>query len=208
MVINEPFEATSAAAHGLTACLTCGLLVALPKGAEEGACPRCASRVRLRQPASIQKAWAYLCAAYLLFVPANVWPIMKTGSLFGFQKDTILSGILFLWHSGSQGLALVVLVASILVPMFKLLSLTYLLISVQRHQNSRRRQRTRLYHVLEFIGRWSMLDIYVVTLLSVLVQLNELANIEPMPGALAFGGVVVFTLLATHEFDPRLIWDP
>lgn len=207
-ITNPRFFKESAAAHGLTGCETCGLLVALPSPEDFGHCPRCGSALHLRRTGSIEKAWAYLIAAYLLFIPANLMPIMKTGSLFGFQKDTILSGISFLWRTGSYGLAAIVFIASILVPLMKLISLTALLWSVWRHRAVRRLQRTRLYHLLEFIGRWSMLDVYVVTLLSVLVQLNELASIEPMPGALAFGAVVVLTMLATHHFDPRLIWDP
>lgn len=135
-------------------------------------------------------------------------PIMETGSLFGEQKDTIMSGILFLYKSGSWLLASIVFIASIFVPLAKLLSLTYLLVTIHRGKTTKRLDRTRLYRLLEFVGRWSMLDVYVVTLLSVLVQLKGLANIHPMPGAIAFGAVVVLTMMATLSFDPRLIWDP
>ena len=146
-------------------------------------------------------------AAYLLFIPANVLPIMATGSLFGSQKDTIMSGVVYLWLEGSWPLAALVFFASIIVPLGKLLILTYLLISVEMGAVRHRRLRAKLYRLLEFIGRWSMLDIYVVTLLSALVQLQSLANIRPMPGAMAFGAVVVLTMLAAMAFDPRLIWD-
>ena len=197
----------SAAAHGYAVCGVCERLVEHPGTSVSRNCPRCHSRVYLRMPNSISRSSALLMAAWILFIPANTLPIMETGSLFGFQRDTILSGIAYLWKTGSFALALIVFIASILVPLAKLIFLTYLLVSTQRAHPARRLFRTRLYAVLEFIGRWSMLDIYVVTLLSVLVQLNELASIYPMPGALAFGSVVVLTMLATHAFDPRLIWD-
>ena len=132
---------------------------------------------------------------------------METGSLFGEQRDTIMSGILFLFRSGSWVLATIVFIASIFVPLSKLVCLTYLLLSIKHKASSNRLDRTRVYRVLEFVGQWSMLDVYVVTLLSVLVQLKGLANIHPMSGALAFGAVVVLTMMATLSFDPRLIWD-
>ena len=127
--------------------------------------------------------------------------------MFGFQRDTILSGVVFLWESGSWPLALLVFVASIVVPLFKLLMLGGLLLSVQLGWQGHRHARSRLYRVLEFVGRWSMLDIYVVTMLSALVQIQSLATIAVGSGAVAFGGVVVLTMLATLRFDPRLIWD-
>jgi paraquat-inducible protein A len=148
-----------------------------------------------------------LSAAYILFIPANTLPIMQTGSLFGAQRDTILSGVVYLWHSGSWPLALLVFFASIVVPGVKLLALTYLAVSVGRRSAKNQMARAKLYRLLEFIGRWSMLDVYVVTLLSALVQLQSLATIKAEPGAVAFGAVVVLTMLAAMAFDPRLIWD-
>lgn len=197
----------SAASRGLLSCHGCGLLTRRPPQAEDLRCPRCNSQLHARKPGGTGRSWALLIAAYLLFIPANTLPIMATGSLFGSQRDTILSGVAYLWHSGSWPLAALVFFASILVPMGKLLILTGLLVSVERRSVRYRRLRTRLYRLLEFIGRWSMLDIYVVTLLSALVQLQSLASITPMPGALAFGAVVVLTMLAAMAFDPRLIWD-
>jgi len=132
---------------------------------------------------------------------------MQTSSLFGYQRDTILSGILFLWSSGSWPLAAVVFIASFLVPLGKLLSLAFLLVSVQRGWRWARRERTVLYRIVEIIGRWSMLDIFVMTLLVALVQVRALAQIRAEPGAIAFGAVVVLTMLAAFSFDPRLIWD-
>lgn len=198
----------SAASRGLLTCHSCGLLARCPPQPADLRCPRCGGRLHTRKPGGTGRSWALLIAAYLLFIPANTLPIMATGSLFGSQKDTILSGVAYLWHSGSWPLAALVFFASIIVPLGKLLILTGLLVSVERRSVRFRRLRTRLYRLLEFIGRWSMLDIYVVTLLSALVQLQSLASITPMPGALAFGGVVVLTMLAAMAFDPRLIWDP
>jgi paraquat-inducible protein A len=133
---------------------------------------------------------------------------METSSLFGAEKDTILSGVIFLWHSGSWDLALVVFIASIMVPLLKLMALTVLLVSVQRRSVWRPVQRARLYRLVELVGRWSMLDIYVVTVLAALVQIGSLATIKAGPAILPFGAVVVLTMFAAQQFDPRLIWDP
>jgi paraquat-inducible protein A len=156
----------------------------------------------------VARSWAFLIAAYILYIPANVLPIMETSSLFGAQADTIMSGILYLLHSGSWDLALVVFIASIMVPLLKLIALTLLLISVQRRSTWQPLQRAKLYRVVELVGRWSMLDIYVVAILAALVQIGALATINAGPGALAFGAVVVLTMFSAMEFDSRLIWDP
>ena len=142
----------------------------------------------------------------MLYLPANLLPIMETRSLFGVQRDTILSGVAFLWNSGSWALALIVFVASVVVPLLKLLSLSLILVSVQQ-RNVQARQCARLYRLLEVIGRWSMLDVYVVAVLVALVQAQSLATIAAGPGVLAFGAVVVLSMMATMAFDPRLIWD-
>lgn len=200
-------EEPSAASLNLASCHVCGLLSPIPAGRNRLNCPRCTTPLHLRRPNSLAATWALLLAAFILFLPANLLPIMETGSMFGFQRDTIISGVLFLWHSGSWPLALLVFVASIVVPLFKLLALALLLVSVQFNWTRHRHARTGLYQGLESIGRWSMLDIYVVTMLSALVQIQSLATISAGPGALAFGGVVVLTMLATLHFDPRLMWD-
>jgi paraquat-inducible protein A len=161
----------------------------------------------LRKPNSIARTWAFLIAAYILYIPANLMPIMETRSLFGDQGDTIMSGVVYLWLSGSWPLALLVFCASIVVPMLKLLSLTMLAISVQRRSAWQPHQRASLYRFVDLVGRWSMLDIYVVTLLVALVQLKSFAAIQAGPGAIAFGAVVVLTLLSANSFDPRFIWD-
>jgi paraquat-inducible protein A len=171
-------------------------------------CRRCGTTLHLRKPNSVARTWAFLIAAYILYVPANVLPMMHTGSLFGAQSDTIMSGVAYLWHSGSWHLALVVFIASILIPLTKMFSLTFLLISVQRGWTERALERTKLYRVLDFVGPWSMLDVYVVTILVALVQLKSLATIQPGPAAAAFGAVVVLTMFATMALDPRLLWEP
>ncbi|PKO31321.1 MAG: paraquat-inducible membrane protein A [Betaproteobacteria bacterium HGW-Betaproteobacteria-7] len=193
-----------AAALGKAECPTCGQL---GSPAEHPACRRCGTLLHLRKPNSLQRSWALLIAAFVLYLPANLLPIMETHSLFGPQKDTIMSGVVYLWSSGSWILALVVFVASVAVPLLKLVSLTLLLISVQRRWQHQPLQRAKLYRFLELIGRWSMLDVFVVTILVTLVQVQTLATIHPGPGVLAFAAVVILSMLATMAFEPRLIWD-
>ena len=193
-----------AASIGKTVCHTCGQLGSPAAG---HACRRCGTALHLRKPNSIQRSWALLIAAYALYLPANLLPIMKTRSLFGVQQDTIMSGVVYLWSSGSWVLALVVFIASVAVPLLKMLSLTLLLVSVQRRSSQQPLQRTKLYRFLELIGRWSMLDVYVVTILVALVQVQTLATIRPGAGVVAFAAVVVLSMLATIAFEPRLIWD-
>jgi paraquat-inducible protein A len=180
----------------------------LGAGGRDLCCRRCGAALHLRKPNSIARTWAFLIAAYILYVPANTLPMMRTGSLFGAQVDTIMSGVVYLWHSESWHIALVVFIASIVVPLAKMFSLTYLLISVQLGWTHRPMERTRLYRVLEFIGPWSMLDVYVVMILVALVQLRAIATIQPGPAAAAFGAVVVLTMFAAMAFDPRLLWEP
>lgn len=193
---------------GLTACHCCGLVSRAPDlTAPRTLCPRCETALHARKPHSIARTWALLLAAGILYIPANLLPIMESGSMFGSQRDTIMSGVVFLATSGSWFLAALVFFASIVVPSAKLLALAYLLVSVQRSVPGSARSRSRMYRVLEFFGRWSMLDIYVVTLLAALVQIESIATIRPGPGALFFGVVVVLTMLAAMSFDPRLIWD-
>jgi paraquat-inducible protein A len=153
------------------------------------------------------RTWALLIAAWVLFFPANVLPVMVTGSLFGAQSDTIMSGVVFLWVTGSWPLAIIIFIASIVVPGAKLLALTFLLVSVQRGSSWAPLQRARLYRAVELVGRWSMVDIYVAAVLAALVQFGGLMSIRPGPGAVAFGTVVVLTMFAAESFDPRLIWD-
>jgi paraquat-inducible protein A len=195
----------SAAARALYVCSACSTLSRAGQGLQR--CPRCGSALNFRKPRSLGRTWAFLVAAIILYVPANVLPVMHTEWLTGSQDDTILSGVLYLLWSGSWPLALVVFIASISVPLLKIVTLGGLAASVQLRSTWRPRSRARAYRVVEFIGRWSMLDIYVVAILAALVQAKALAHIEPGPGALAFAAVVVLTMLAAMSFDPRLIWD-
>jgi paraquat-inducible protein A len=198
----------TAAACGLLSCHVCGLVSKAPRTGGAAHCPRCFAKLHFRKPDSIARTWALLIAAGIMYVPANLLPMMETSSLFGSQDDTIMSGVVYLWHSGSWDLALIVFIASIMVPLLKLIALTLLLISVQRRSVWQPVQRTRLYRLVELVGRWSMLDIYVVTILAALVQIGSLATIKAGPAAMAFGAVVVLTMFAAMQFDPRLIWDP
>lgn len=202
---------STAAALGLYSCRACGQLsrrrAQLPPENFES-CPRCAARLHLRKPKSIERTWAFLIAAGLLYIPANLLPIMDTHSLFNAQRDTIMSGVVYLWTTGSWATALIVFFASIVTPLLKLFVLGYLLLTVQRRSTRRPLLRARLFRLLRFIGRWAMLDIYVVAILVSLVRIKALAVVTAGPGALSFGALVVLTMLATLSFDPRLIWDP
>lgn len=195
----------TAAQLGWRECHHCG---AVWQNASDGArCGRCDTRLRARKPHSIQRTWALLIAGIVMYLPANLLPVMITKSLFGTQQDTILSGIIFFWVSGSYGLAAIVFVASFLVPLFKLAALTVLLITSQRRSTWRQHERAGLYRLLELIGRWSMLDVFVVSLLAGLVRIQGFAEVTAGVGIAAFGSVVVLTMLASLSFDPRLIWD-
>jgi paraquat-inducible protein A len=215
------YGAVTARSAGLYSCPSCGLLSQRPEVENESStpiveavgtphvdCPRCGEPLHIRKPASIAKTWAYIISAFILYIPANVFPITDTRTLFDDQTDTIFSGVIYLWNAGSWPLALLVFFASITVPLAKLIVLTGLVISVQRGTLRKPRQRTMLYRIVEFIGRWSMLDIFAVSILTALVQLKSLAEVTAGPAVLAFGAVCVLTILASHAFDPRLIWDP
>jgi paraquat-inducible protein A len=200
----------SALSAGLWRCRGCAAVCEPPPDAvtaERARCPRCDAVVRPRKPDPVARSWAFLLAGTALYLPANLLPVTSTASLGGRQDDTIFSGIVYLWHDGSYPLAIIVFIASIVVPVTKLLLLSLLLISLQRFDRRWAGQRLKAYRILELIGRWSMLDIFVVTMLAALVQVENLAELKPGPGAMAFGAVVVLTMLATHSFDPRLLYD-
>jgi paraquat-inducible protein A len=192
--------------RSLASCHTCGLLMRLAPG-KHAHCPRCGDAVHLRKSNSIRNTWALLLSAIAMYLPANVLPIMTVVSLGNTQSDTIMSGVIYFLKHGDWPLALIIFTASVLVPLLKMIALTYLLLSVQRKSPLRRNQRTRLYRVTELVGRWSMVDVFVVALMAALVQVGELATIQPSMGAVAFASVVILTMLAAMAFDPRLIWD-
>jgi paraquat-inducible protein A len=199
---------TSTAAAGLVSCHACGRVQPFVRSAARQRCVRCDAPLHQRKPDSLARTWALLMAAALLYIPANLLPVMHTTSLVGDEDDTIMSGIVFFWTSGDWPLAVIVFVASILVPMLKLFVLALLATTAQRGSTWRTHERTALYRIVEFIGRWSMLDVFVITLTVALVRFQSLAVITAGPGAIAFGSVVILTMLASLQFDPRLIWDP
>ncbi|SAL25029.1 PqiA family integral membrane protein [Caballeronia cordobensis] len=207
MPADTPLAGRTAAASGICVCHDCGLST---RGVQRHAhlcCPRCGARLHLRKPASLSRTWAYLISAAILYVPANLLPVMNTSSLFGAQKDTIMSGVAYLWQSGSWPLAIIVFIASIAVPMLKILAIGYLATTANLRMTQQNVQRARIYRVVELVGRWSMLDIYVIAVLVALVQFSAMATIEAGPASIAFGAVVVLTMFAAMSFDPRLIWD-
>jgi paraquat-inducible protein A len=203
---TRPLTAMSAS---LISCHSCHLLCKAVSAAKGLAayCPRCGARLHARKPNSIARTWALIIAAFIFYIPANVLPITRVISLGKVQEDTIMSGVIYFVKSGSWPIALVIFVASIFVPLLKLVLLSFLLISVQRKSKWRPKDRTRLYRITEAVGRWSMTDVYVVTILVALVKLGSLATIEAGPGAVFFAGVVIITMFAAMSFDPRLIWD-
>ena len=197
----------SGAQAGLVSCETCRLLSRPADPSEPGYCLRCGAELVWRCRNSIQYAWAFLVAAAICYIPANVLPVLHTNTVTGSEADTIISGVIFLYTSGSWPLALVVLIASVMIPLGKLIALAYLLITVQLGSVRSNRDRTRLYRMVEIIGRWSMLDVFVDTFTVALVQLQPLMSVEPGAGVVFFMAVVVLTVIAVQLFDPRLIWD-
>ena len=198
---------TSAAQIGLLSCEGCGLLSRSAPGVHEGRCPRCHARLHFRKPNSIQRTWALVIAAAICYIPANLLPVLTTITPFSKSTDTIMEGVVLLWSPSSWPLSIVVFIASVTIPLAKLIALSYLLITVQRGSMKSNRERTRLYRMVAFIGRWSMLDVFVDTFVVALVQLQPLMSVEPGPGVVFFAAVVVFTMIAVETFDPRLIWD-
>jgi paraquat-inducible protein A len=170
-------------------------------------CPRCGARIHIRKPNSIHRTWALVITALIFYLPANLLPITVTTYLGSSHSDTILSGVLYFMHTGSWGIALIIFVASIVVPITKLVSLCGLLLSIQWRARWRPRERSRLYRIVEVVGRWSMLDVFVVTVLVALVRLGYLSTIDAGPGVIYFAAVVVITMIAAMTFDPRLMWD-
>jgi paraquat-inducible protein A len=201
-----PFTARNASQ---ISCHSCHLLcrINFSKIGKSLVCPRCGSTLHQRKPNSLKRTWALVLAAAVFYIPANLLPITIVTSLGKDQADTIMSGVIYFIGSGMWPIALVIFVASILVPMLKLIILIFLLITVQRKSAWRPKDRTRLYRITEAVGRWSMVDIYVVTILVALVNLGNLATIKAGPGAGFFAAVVVITIFAAMSFDPRLIWD-
>ena len=200
---------TTATAHALVACDSCALLcqaVPAPAGAKH-VCPRCGSALEQRKANSLSRTWALVLAAYILYIPANLLPVMTVISFGKGEADTIMSGVQALIVSGNWPIALLVFLASITIPVAKLIALTFLLISVHLKSRWRPKDRTFLYRCIEVIGRWSMIDIFMISILVALIKLENVATIEAGFGAVCFAAVVIITIFAATSFDPRLIWD-
>ena len=199
----------TAASASLLSCHSCNLLSKMSgsHGHAHALCPRCGAPLHQRKTNSLTRTWALVIAAFIFYIPANVLPITIVTSLGKTQADTIISGVIYFMLTGMWPIALVIFVASVAVPLIKLFVLTFLLISVQRKSRWRPEDRTRLYRIAEAVGRWSMVDIFVVTILVALVKLGGLASIDAGPAAGYFAAVVVTTIFAAMSFDPRLIWD-
>ncbi|MAT95082.1 MAG: hypothetical protein CME59_21135 [Halioglobus sp.] len=196
-------KGNTAASRGLAACHLCCKLA--PQ--ELHHCPRCGAAMHLRQPDSIQRTLALLVTACLLYIPANLYPIMYTDQLGTTETSTIIGGVLLLIDLGSVPVAVVIFIFSVMVPSGKLMAMFYLVWTVERHSPLNPRQRSVMYRVTEFIGKWSMIDVFVVAILAALVHLGGLLVIRPGIAALSFAGVVIVTMIAAESFDSRLIWD-
>lgn len=202
--MNPPLTAKAA---GLISCHICRNLTPIAEAETSDHCVRCGERLHLRKPNSISRCWALVITAYILYIPANLLPMTKAATLGRVQEDTIISGVLYFISTGMWPIALVIFIASVFVPLLKLLILSGLLISVQCRSHWRPAERTRLYRLTELIGRWSMVDIYVLTILVALVKLGAIAHIDAGPAGLFFALLVIVTIVAAQAFDPRLIWD-
>ena len=194
--------------EALQTCEVCGLLSRPAPGDDDPRCPRCAEELSFRKPGSVQRTWAFLIAAAICYVPANLLPVLTTVTAGGRESDTILEGVVLLWSPTGWPLSIIVLVASIMIPSAKIGALAFLLVTVQRGSVAGNEQRVRMYRIVQLIGRWSMVDVFVDTFTVALVQLQPLMSVEPAIGLVFFAAVVVLTMLAVESFDPRLIWDP
>jgi len=194
----------SARGAGLVGCSACGLVSPLPG---QGHCARCGASLHSRKPDSATRTWALLVTSAILYIPANLMPVTLVLSLGRPHEDTIMSGVVYFLRTGSWPLALLIFVASVMVPVAKFVILVFLLLSVRRRSRWRPRQRARLYRLTELVGRWSMVDIFAITITVAMLQMGSLASVVPRPGAMAFAMMVVATIMAVRSFDPRLVWD-
>lgn len=199
--MREKMPAESAAARGLAVCHVCGL--ASPVRRQR--CPRCHGGLHLRSRESLQRTWAFTVAALLLYLPANLLPILRVESFAGPQSSTIMSGVIQFWQEEDYPVAIIIFVASVIIPVLKIISIVWLCLAA--NTGFRPRGMTRLYRVTEFVGRWSMVDVFVVAILVGVVQLGSTISIHPGAGAMSFAAVVILTMFAAMSFDPRLIWD-
>ena len=199
--MTPEFPPATAAAHGLAQCHSCGRVEPLASVH----CPRCRAHLHLRKPESLERTWALLIAAILLYIPANLLPVLRLDGITGAQQNTIIGGVIQFWGDGDYPVALIIFIASVMIPILKILAIVTLCIGSRT--GWRPQAHTKLFRITETIGRWSMVDVFVVAILVAVVQLGSVMSIHPGPGAVAFAGVVVVTIFAADSFDPRLIWD-
>ena len=193
----------TARSRGLVACTRCTRV--WPMG--QDFCSRCGSALVSRHTRSLQRVWAWWAMGLICYVPANIYPMLRTRTLFMTDESTIIGGAVEIARHGSFGVAAIILIASVLIPVGKFIAIAYLALSLRRKVSMSSHARHKLYEVVEFIGRWSMIDVFVVAILSSLVQLSAVASINPGPAAITFALSVIFTMLAALSFDPRMIWD-
>lgn len=206
---DNPGQKMTAAQHGLMQCHACGRLVSLTDRDDPHSlnCPRCSSAMHFRSSGSVSKTWALVITSLIFFFPANMLPIMQVDFLGIPDRSTIMDGILYFFKEGSYGIGLIIFVASILVPLFKIIGMSIILLTIRTGNRQFLKQKAKMFRFIEFIGRWSMLDVFVVALLSVLVDFGILTSIHTAPGATYFSIVVVATMTAALVFDPRILWD-
>ena len=198
-------DATRLDGHPTVACTACDLI--LPASSAHHSCPRCGASLHTRKPDAFRRTAALIIAGYLLYIPANLLPVTTLDGVGGLEEHTIMSGVFELIHNNLWPLAVIVFVASIVLPLLKLLSLTWMLIAVRLRSARLLRARTRLYRTIDAIGRWSNIDVFMGSVLVALLQFGALTTVRAQPGLVAFAGVVVITMIATETFDSRLMWD-
>lgn len=204
MELSEPTEKViSARDIGVVSCKRCTRVWPI----SQTECRRCGARLMSRDEKSLQRVWAWLIVGLICYIPANMYPMLRTRTLLSVQEDTIMGGVITLAHHHQYGIALVVFVASIVIPIGKFVAIIFLALSVRRGSSVSNHRRMGVYEIVEYIGRWSMIDVFVVAILSALVQLNSIAAVTPGPASLFFALSVIFTMLSAQSFDPRLIWD-
>lgn len=192
-----------AADEGLAGCHTCGLLSPV----DEKYCPRCHSHLLIRKPHSLARTVALLIASVIFYVPAMTLPVMTVQGIGGTEASTLMSGVITFWEMGSYPVSIIIFTASILIPILKIAALAWLCFAANGNCGGSQRVLSTAYHITEIVGRWSMVDIFVVAILACLVQLGTLMTITPGPAAISFAAVVILTMLAAMSFDPRLLWD-
>lgn len=198
---SNEYDASTAAARGLALCHSCNRV----DHVEAHFCPRCGAHLHLRKPDSLERTIAYASAAAILYIPANLLPVLRLEAVTGPHQNTIIGGVIEFWQSGDYPVAAIIFVASVMIPILKLLAITVMCLSARSGRFPR--AMTRLYRITELIGRWSMVDVFVVAILVAVVQLGGVMSIHPGPGAVSFAAVVVLTIFSAGSFDPRLIWD-